>query len=230
MEAIVLAGGFGTRLAQVVKDVPKPMAPVVGRPFLTYILDDLAAQNVERVVLAVCHKKEIIMEYFGGSYHGLELVYSIESIPLYTGGAIRQAMTHCREERVSIINGDTYFQVDLKRLRSEAVKRGDVTAVAVKRMQNFSRYGRVDVSEAGCIVRFREKEYSRDGLINGGIYDMEKDTLDQYPQAFSLENAYFPDAMKAGELIAVPFNGLFIDIGIPRDYERAQELFRGLSR
>ena len=109
MEAIVLAGGFGTRLTHVVSDVPKPMAPVCGKPFLQYILDDLANKGVDRVVLAVGYKRESIEEHFGLTYAGMELVYSPEDKPLFTGGAIRQAMGHILGKRAFVVNGDILF-------------------------------------------------------------------------------------------------------------------------
>ena len=174
MEAIILAGGFGTRLAQVVKDVPKPMAPVAGKPFLQYVMDDLVEQGVERIVLAVCYKKEAIMDFFGDSYSGAEILYSVEKEPLLTGGAIKHALGFCREERVFIINGDTFFQVDLRALRKDAENRGKCTAIAVKELRGFSRYGRVEVDSAMSVTAFHEKEPCEQGYINGGIYDLSK--------------------------------------------------------
>ena len=229
MEAIILAGGFGTRLAQILKDVPKPMAPVCGRPFLEYQLDWLVKQGVNRVVLAVGYKKECIMDHFGASYRNMTITYSQEDTPLYTGGAARKAIERCREERVFIVNGDTYFPADLKKLRACAAEKDATAAVAVKRMFDFDRYGTVVFDEACHINAFQEKRPCRDGYINGGIYDFAVTALKDYPEAFSMENDCFPRLAAAGELVACPDEADFIDIGVPEDYVRTQKLLRGES-
>ncbi len=230
MEAIVLAGGFGTRLAQVVKDVPKPMAPVCGRPFLEYLLDWLTGQGVDRVVLAVGYKKECVMDHFGQEYRGAAVAYSVEDTPLYTGGAAKKALGLCREERVFVANGDSWFPVDLLRMRREAEASGAPVAIAVKRMQHFSRYGNVTIDSEGVITAFNEKRYCEDGCINGGVYDVARHVLDGYPEAFSMENDCFPALVRERGIRAFPDEVSFIDIGIPEDYARAQELFKGLAR
>lgn len=225
MEAIVLAGGFGTRLAQVVKDVPKPMAPVAGKPFLQYVADDLIEQGVDRLIFAVCYKKEIIMDFFGAGYRGAEAVYSIESEPLLTGGAIRQALGMCREERAFVINGDTFFSVDLAAMRKTSQSTGKEIMIAVKEMHDFSRYGKVAVNDTMEVTAFHEKQFCERGYINGGIYDVKRTALNTYPQKFSLESECFPELLKDRQIGAFASDGLFIDIGIPEDYERAQTLF-----
>lgn len=227
MEAIILAGGFGTRLAQVVKDVPKPMAPVAGKPFLVYVVDDLIAQGVSRIVLAVCYKKECIMDYFGSRYNGAEILYSVEETPLFTGGAIKQALAQCHEERVLIVNGDTYFSVDFAKMRAFAEEKSTSATIAVKEMTDFDRYGKVEVNDNGIVTAFYEKAPCKRGWINGGIYDVKADCLQGYPVKFSLEQACFPKLLTAGEIAAFPSDGFFIDIGIPEDYDRAQSLFEG---
>lgn len=227
MEAIVLAGGFGTRLAQVVKNVPKPMAPVAGKPFLVYVVEDLIAQGVGRIVIAVCYKKECIMDFFGTQYKGAEILYSVEESPLLTGGAIKQALSLCREERVLIVNGDTYFSVDFAKMRAFAEGKNTSATIAVKEMRDFDRYGKVEVNECGIATAFHEKAPCERGWINGGIYDIKANCLQGYPVKFSLEQACFPKLLEAGEIAAFPSDGFFIDIGIPEDYERAQTLFKG---
>ena len=177
MEAIVLAGGFGTRLAQVVKDVPKPMAPVAGKPFLQYVADDLINQGIDRIVFAVCYKKETIMDFFGDSYRDAAVLYSVETEPLLTGGAIRQSLELCREERVFVINGDTFFQVDLNAMRRTSRNTGKAVVIAVKEMRDFSRYGKVSVNDAMEVTAFHEKQYCAQGCINGGIYDIKRTAL-----------------------------------------------------
>ena len=116
LEAIVLAGGLGTRLKSVVSNVPKPMAPIGDKPFLEYILKYLKKNGITRAILSVGYKSEIIEEYFGNNFEGIDLVYSVEKEPLGTGGAIKKAMSKVKSNQVYIINGDTFFDINLKSL------------------------------------------------------------------------------------------------------------------
>lgn len=225
MEAIVLAGGFGTRLAHIVSDVPKPMAPVCGRPFLRFILDDLQKKGIDRVVLAVGYKQEVIRDFFGNSYRGMELLYSPEDTPLFTGGAIKKALHVCREDRVFVINGDTYFDVDL----AEMSKMQASLVIAVKRLRDFSRYGTVCV-EDGRITGFAEKQPCAEGLINGGIYWMERSLLESVlEEKFSFEQQILETQYDRISMMAYESDGYFIDIGIPEDYALAQETLKALA-
>ena len=171
MEAVVLAGGFGTRLKHVVSDVPKPMAPVCGKPFLKYILDDLIEKGVRRIVLAVGYKAEVIENHFGRRYRGAELVYSMEDTPLFTGGAIKKALENCTQERVVIVNGDTYFDVDLAGMMAYAEGKDAPIVVAARHMYSFDRYG-VILSEQGRIRAFLEKAPREEGDINGTAFNV----------------------------------------------------------
>lgn len=222
MEAIVLAGGFGTRLSHVVKDVPKPMADVAGKPFLERILSELIKQGVNHIVLAVHYKKECIVDYFGSEFRGAKIDYSVEDEPLLTGGAIKQALKFCKDEYVYIINGDTYFEVPLSLMRERAEKESASVMIAVKEMHNFSRYGKVSVNNNHIITAFHEKAPCDRGFINGGIYYLKKSTLDDYNDKFSLETECF---QKLNNIHAFESKGYFIDIGIPEDYRAAQEYF-----
>lgn len=226
MEAIVLAGGFGTRLSKVVKDVPKPMASVANRPFLAYIMDDLAENGIKKVVLAVHYKKECIMDYFKDSYKGMKVEYSMEETPLFTGGAIKQALTMCSEPYVWVVNGDTYFEVPMAQMSDFAQRSGCAATIAVREMVDFSRYGKVDVDDNGIVTAFHEKAFCKRGLINGGIYYLCSEILEDYPKVFSLENECFPELLKTGQIAAFESAGYFIDIGIPEDFEKAQNHFK----
>lgn len=225
MEAIVLAGGFGTRLSRMVSDVPKPMAPVNGKPFLEYILLDLANSGVRHIVIAVHHMKEKIIAYFGRSFCGVCIDYSIENVPLNTGGAIKQALSLCREDRVLVINGDTFYKVPFQKIHQFAVDSGKEIVIAVKEMTDFSRYGKVDVDESGLVTAFHEKEFCAKGFINGGIYDVGRRALDGYPDVFSMEELCFPQLLKRRQILAFPCNGYFIDIGVPEDFSKANVEF-----
>jgi D-glycero-alpha-D-manno-heptose 1-phosphate guanylyltransferase len=204
MEAIILAGGFGTRLVQVVKDVPKPMATVAGKPFLVYVVEDLVSQGVNRIVMAVCYKKECIMNYFGNSYKGTEILYSVEEKPLFTGGAIKLALSLCHERRVFIVNGDTFFSVNLQKMRSFAEEKKKSTVIAIKEMMSFDRYGKIEVSESGLVTAFKEKAPCKKGWINGGIYDIKSNCLQDFPTKFSVEQECFPKLLEMGEIVALP--------------------------
>lgn len=227
-DAIVLAGGFGTRLAAVVSEVPKPMAPIAGRPFLERLLDRLAAQGVQRVVLAVGYKREIIQQHFGASYAGMSIRYSIESEPLGTGGALRQAFEEAGLERALALNGDTYCTADLAALswaHAQAARQATLTLVP---MSDAGRYGAVELDGAGRIAAFREKDpVPKPGLINAGIYALERRVfaLAGSDKKFSFEQAVLQaHAATAGFAGHVAQDALFIDIGIPEDFHRAQTL------
>jgi len=223
MEAIILAGGFGTRLKSVVKDVPKPMAPIKDKPFLKYIFDYLIYNNVSKVILAVGYKWETIEEYFGDRYKNLEIVYSIESEPLGTGGAIKQALSICSTEYVFIINGDTYFDVDLNAMRQLHLNSKADLTIATKLMHNFERYGKVMV-ENDRIIGFQEKEFNTEGLINGGIYLCKKDGLEYINmEKFSFEKDFMEKETSNKRIVSYESNGYFIDIGIPEDYKKFEE-------
>lgn len=235
-EAIVLAGGFGTRLSSVVNDVPKPMATVANRPFLRYLLDLLDANRFARVVIADGYKREYIEKYFGNQYRGLSLVYSPEETPLLTGGAVKKALTLCKNQWVFVFNGDTYLDADFEAFDNAlgAITKSQVTStvdafIATKQMADFSRYGTLNVSQ-GTIVSFNEKQPCSDGLINAGVYLLRKNALDCCPSTFSLETDFFEQTVKNGKLKSVECNGAFIDIGTPEDYLLSQKLLAPLAK
>ncbi|AZH69745.1 HAD-IIIA family hydrolase [Collinsella aerofaciens] len=231
-EAIVLAGGFGTRLAHVVPDVCKPMAPVAGRPFLRFIMDQLAAACFDRAVVADGYRREQIEGFFGPAYRGTAIEYSPEETPLLTGGAVKRALSRCESDWVFVLNGDTWFDVDFEAMEAAAVNVPDsVSAViAVKRMRGFERYGTVDVDAGGSLTAFHEKRPCEEGLINAGVYLLRRDALNNMPEKFSLESDYFERVVSDGELRAVECAGGFIDIGVPEDYELAQTMLAPLAK
>lgn len=216
MEAIILAGGFGTRLQSVVADVPKPMAPINDKPFLAYLVEELISNGITRIIMAVGYKKEVIEDYFKNNYKGCTIEYSNEDTPLGTGGCVKQAFSLCNEEKVFVINGDTMFKVDLNKMALLGAN-----SIAVKPLTNFDRYGEVVFNE--YINLFKEKQYCSKGHINGGIYLLNKNIFDNYnlENRFSLEVDFFEKYLK--ELKLKPFisDTYFIDIGIPEDYDKA---------
>ena len=232
MEAIILAGGKGTRLRSVVSDVPKPMAPLdaKGTPFLAFLLAELQNQGVTRVILSVGYKAEIIEDYFGTAFTGsqglppLELIYAREEQPLGTGGGVKAALELCREPQVFLLNGDTFFDVNLTAMRQWHYALGADVTLAAKEMFDFDRYGTLELT-GGRIVSFREKEPCERGLINGGVYLLARDLLQDFAQEkFSLEQDFLVPRVADGSLLVAAYksNGYFVDIGIPEDYFRAQ--------
>ncbi len=218
MEAIILAGGLGTRLRSVVSEVPKCMAPVDGRPFLQYMLEWLSRYDVSHVVLSVGYLKEVIFSFIDSRAWPFEISYAVEDEPLGTGGGIRLALTKCREDRVIVLNGDTFFDVDLDALSFTAP-----VTLALKPMRNFDRYGAVDW-DGELVTGFHEKAACAEGLINGGVYALVRSQLDFafQPKRFSFEKDLL-EPLAAAHLVAGQVqDGYFIDIGIPEDYARAQ--------
>ena len=232
MEAIVLAGGLGTRLRGVVDDVPKPMAPVLGRPFLAYVLDQLVDSGFHAVVLAAGYRHEALRSYFGEGYRGLALVWSVESEPLGTGGAIRLACDQAHSGDVFVLNGDTYLELDYGAMLKAHVRAGAQLSLAVCEVPDVARYGALEVSN-GIVQGFREKGQSGPGWINGGVYVLEAGLRDRLPNraAFSFERELLMPEVQSIRPLAFPTIGLFIDIGIPEDYATVQEIFsQGIAR
>ncbi|EHE6839955.1 NTP transferase domain-containing protein, partial [Campylobacter coli] len=176
MQAIVLAGGLGTRLRSVVQDLPKPMAPINGEPFLAFVLEHLKKQGITEVILSVSYKYELIQEYFKDEFHGMRIRYNIEKELLGTGGAIKDALKLIKNE-VYVLNGDTFFDIDLKKL---VLSNSNKICIALKQIQNFDRYGTVNIDKQGLVTSFEEKVFKKQGLINGGIYLLKKDIFDKF--------------------------------------------------
>ncbi len=223
-EAIILAGGFGTRLTSV-KDVPKSMAPINDVPFLQILLDDLLVKGITTFYLAVGHQHEVIVDYFGTNYMGCKIHYIIEDEPLGTGGAIKQALTELNSENVFILNGDTFFDVDLEAMYQLHTNKNANVTIALKPLHNFDRYGQVMMNLDGRITNFSEKQFCEQGLINGGVYLLQTNLFDglDFPQQFSIEQDYFVSYCPEKIFYGYVSDGYFIDIGIPEDYQRAQE-------
>lgn len=228
MEAIILAGGFGTRLQTVVKDVPKPMAEINGFPFLKYLLDSLSQQAVTTVILSVGYKQEIIKDYFQDRYLDMQVLYASEDSPLGTGGAIIQALKLTTENDIYVLNGDTFFEVDLKAMQRLHIETKADISLATKVMQDFDRYGTVK-TEAGRVIAFEEKQYQVEGFINGGIYIIKKAIFDsfQLETKFSFESDFLENKLEQLIVTAFKSEGYFIDIGIPEDYYHASTVFHG---
>jgi D-glycero-alpha-D-manno-heptose 1-phosphate guanylyltransferase len=223
MEAIILAGGLGTRLSSRLEGIPKPMAPVGGRPFLEILLDRLAAAGCRRVILSVGHLREVIIAAFEGSYRGLELDYVAEEAPLGTGGAIRRALSQARESSVLVLNGDTYLDLDLGAIGDFHRSRRGVMTMAVTEVKDLSRYGGVIV-EGEKVTGFLEKGLQGPGWINAGVYVLNRDFpwAQDLPVRFSFETDVLARSLSAINPLAYRCQGYFLDIGVPEDLDRAQ--------
>jgi len=224
VQAVILAGGLGTRVRNITEDkIPKVMLPINNKPFLLYILNYLKTQNIKDVVLCVGFKKEIIKDYFrDGRKYGLNLFYSEEKTPLGTAGALKNAERFISSDRFLLLNGDTLFKINLDELlRFHNSKKAKIS-VALKYLQNTQRYGRVEINSDNAIIQFIEKGIRKQGIINGGLYLMERDVLsliEKFPS--SLEKDVLPMLINKG-LYGKVFDEYFIDIGVPEDYERAK--------
>ena len=230
-EAVILAGGLGTRLRTVVKDVPKPMADINGKPFLEYLLNFLNFYRFEKVVLAVGYRREIIQDYFTNRFKNMEIEYSVEEELLGTGGAIKKAIEKTERKHVFIFNGDTFFEVDLNNfLRFHIEKDADVS-IALKHMKNFDRYGSINIDKDFRIISFEEKKFKKEGYINGGVYLVNRDFIQSLDidGKFSFEKDVLERFYKEKKFYGYPSDGYFIDIGVPEDYEKAKRDFKNFK-
>lgn len=224
---IILAGGLGTRLRSVIQDLPKPMAPVNGKPFLHYIFQYLSKQGISHVILSVGYKHESIKDFFGSSYLDIAIEYSVEEEPLGTGGGIKQAFDLVQQEAF-VLNGDTFFDVDLRELKQFSNHTNADIAMSLKQMSNFDRYGIVVRDELDRAQSFEEKRFTESGFINGGAYLIQKKLFDKIEvvQKFSFEKDVLEKYVRSLNFFGKEFDGYFIDIGIPEDYNKAQIDFK----
>ncbi|MFZ1785706.1 MAG: nucleotidyltransferase family protein [Ferruginibacter sp.] len=222
--AIILAGGLGTRLRTVVSELPKCMAPVADKPFLFFVIEYLLSQGIDKFIFSLGYKSELITKYLDDQYPSLNKQYAIEEEPLGTGGAIKLACGLTADEQVLILNGDTIFKANLDTLSSFHINTSADCTLTLKPMQNFDRYGVVELKNNSSISSFKEKKYYASGLINGGIYALRVAAFlnEDWPQKFSFEKDYLEAFVDKRKIYGIVQREYFIDIGIPEDYERAQ--------
>lgn len=225
--AVVLAGGLGTRLRGVVADRPKVLAPVKDRPFLDYLLAQLATSGIRRTVLCTGYLGEQIEELFGNRYREMELLYSREPEPLGTGGALRLALPLLESEQVLVLNGDSYCSLDHRSFFEFHADKRALLSLCLAEVADVSRYGAVRVDPDGAITEFEEKGAARGaGAINAGVYLVRRTVIEAIPPLMevSLEREVIPGTIGGG-LFGFNARGRFIDIGIPSDYQAAQQFF-----
>ena len=224
-EAIILAGGLGTRLQSVVNNLPKALAPVAGQPFLFHLLKSLKQQGIQRLIFSLGYKHEMIEEYLWEWKDDFDMAFAIEEEPLGTGGGIRNAVFSAKEKKCFVLNADTYFNVDLQQMNiAHDAANADLT-VALKPLQNFERYGIVIIDEQKNITAFKEKQFTENGLINGGIYLLNTNLLTDFafPEKFSFEKDFLETQLNFHQFHGFISDTYFIDIGIPEDFERANK-------
>jgi len=223
--AIVLAGGFGIRLRDAVPDLPKCMAPVNGRPFLFYVINYLREQGIEKFIFSLGYKHEIVTDYLESQFATLDYSCSIEKEPLGTGGAILASCYLSPGKTVLVVNGDTLFKIDLEKAWQEHIKFNSDCTLLLKPMEDFDRYGVVELNEDSSIKNFKEKQFYKKGLINGGVYVLNADQFiaEELPAKFSFEKEYLAKYFATRRIYGCLQDGYFIDIGIPADYYKVQE-------
>lgn len=224
-EAIILAGGLGTRLRSVVADVPKCMAPVNGIPFINFVISWLKNEGVNRFILSLGYKSEIVIEHIKKEFADIDIDFVIEESPLGTGGAIKLACSKVKSTHVLILNGDTLFNIDIKKFSVFHKEQNADFSVALKHMKNFSRYGSVEFNKDFSLKAFNEKKFCTEGFINGGVYALNvKSFIDTpLPDIFSFEKDYLEKYIADKKFYGLPCDYYFIDIGIPEDYKRFSE-------
>jgi D-glycero-alpha-D-manno-heptose 1-phosphate guanylyltransferase len=223
-EAIILAGGLGTRLRSVVAELPKCMAPVADKPFLHYVIRHLRSNGIDQFIFSTGYKSEVIIDYLETQQSMINWRAVIENEPLGTGGAIKLACTKATEKNVLVLNGDTLFSIDAAKLASFHTIYSAACTLSLKPMNNFERYGVVELNKDHSIASFKEKQLYQNGLINGGVYalNVEKFLQEDLPEKFSFEKDYLEKYYNQRSIFGVIQDEYFIDIGIPEDYERAQ--------
>lgn len=222
--AIVLAGGFGTRLRGILPDLPKPLAPVRGRPFLAYLLDQLGEAGWTRAILCLHYKSEQIIEALDDSHGPLKLEYSVETEPLGTGGAVRLALSKVNAPRFLLLNGDSFCAAPLAEFAAFHRAHGRPASIVSVRVPDSARYGRLEMGSDGRVRAFSEKQASHgEGFINAGIYILESALVESIPtgRPVSLESEMFPSWLPHG-LMAWETSAPFIDIGTPESYARVE--------
>jgi D-glycero-alpha-D-manno-heptose 1-phosphate guanylyltransferase len=224
-EAVILAGGLGTRLRGVLPDVPKSLAPVRGVPFLHYLLDWLERQGVTRVVVSTGYMADAVEREVNRYPGELDVFFSREHAPLGTGGAIYRALRCVKGTRAFVLNGDTYFPANLADYASQVDRAGAGLALALRRVEDASRYGCVEVRDRR-IERLSEKGVSGAGLVNAGLYLLPRNLVERVPmpEAFSWETDFLqPKAVMLG-IAGIVIEAPFVDIGTPESYAEAESI------
>ncbi len=229
VDVAILVGGMGTRLRSVVSDLPKPLAPVAGRPFLFYLLDHLALRGARSVTLCCGYRADLVQESVGEAWLGMAVRYSLETELLGTGGALRLARQMLTSDRVLVMNGDSWLMPDFGAFRKEAMV--SESCLALVEVPDAGRFGAVSSDSHGRICAFREKSTEAGaGWINGGVYLLAQSVLDAIPEGVvSLERDIFPKLVEQGRVCGHQTSRPFLDIGVPESYHAAPAFFEGMG-
>ena len=227
MQAIILAGGLGTRLKSVVSDKPKVLSPVAGKPFLYYIIQYLQEQGVTSYIFSLGYLANQVIDFLQEDYSNLPYQYYIEDIPLGTGGGIKKAIELSTVQDVLIVNADTYFNISLSQMYAAHKATDAMCSVSLKLMNDFDRYGSVEIDINNTIILFKEKKYYAEGLINGGVYALNANHFLALPlpAVFSFEKDYLEKYYTKQKIYALVQDEYFIDIGVREDLEKANRDF-----
>lgn len=221
-EAIILAGGEGTRLRSEVHNIPKPMAPILGKPFLEILIELFHKKGIRHFVLSLGYKSEYIINHFSKRYKDIKISFSIEEKKLSTGGAIRLATTLLKTNHALILNGDSIFDIDIPKINLTSLNSKNLIIFG-RDVEDASRYG-VLLHRNGIVTHYGEKSQEGPGCINAGIYIISKYFLDEFElnTEFSIEKDFFSKITENDQVRLIIANNYFIDIGSPEDYRRAQ--------
>ena len=230
IDVAILVGGLGTRLRGVVDDVPKPFAPVLGRPFVFYILDMLARHGASSVTLCSGYMADIVRKKTGTDWQGIPVHHSVEKEPLGTGGALANAREFLKSQRVLVMNGDTWLEPNFESLLASG--RPTDFVIAAVEVPDASRYGTLKIDPSGRLLAFNEKSpLTAPGLINAGMYLLSQEILTKLPQTkTSLETQILPGLVNEGRVHVFRTHSPFLDIGIPSDYSVAGDFFTRIEK
>ena len=228
MVAIILAGGKGTRLRSVVSGLPKPMAPILVRPFLEYQMDYWINQGVSHFILSVGYLGDAIINHFGDAYKGIAIKYAVEHDPLGTGGGLLLAAQDLTDPFL-VLNGDTFIDADLDIISKFHLNRQSKWTLLLFRTSQYNRYMGVDINQNGEIVSLKSKVKKSYNLANGGVYLIDPSALKKTPYKIgdkvSLEDELLPEFVSnGGILFGIECKGRFIDIGTPEDYYQSKNI------
>jgi D-glycero-alpha-D-manno-heptose 1-phosphate guanylyltransferase len=227
MQAIILAGGLGTRLKTVINDKPKVLATISGKPFLYWLITYLQQQGITSYIFSLGYLHQQVEDFLKKEFSDLQYDCLIETEPLGTGGAIKYCLSKAIDNDVLILNGDTFFNLNIKQFAEFYQNSKSDCCIALTPMQNFDRYGLVSVDKDSNIIEFNEKKYCKEGLINTGVLLVNKsvflDKTAQFPRYFSYEKDFLQPNISQIKLTGYIAAGYFIDIGIPEDYYKADK-------
>ena len=226
MDALILVGGKGTRLKEIFSDLPKPMVPVSGKPFLEWLLISLKSKGILNVVLATSYLSHVIEGYFkDGAPWGMKIAYSHETSPLGTGGAVRLALNKMNTNNFLVLNGDSFCPWDFHLMKNFHAEKKASATLWLSQVGDGSRFGQVNLEKNGEITGFQEKNHKKaSSLISAGIYIIQRKAIEAFPpqKEFSIEKDFFTHLI-GKKLYGIVGPGPFLDIGTPESYALASQ-------